>query len=229
MDTMTEAFICDAIRTPIGRYSGALSAVRTDDLAAIPLANLIERNPKADWEAVDDVIYGCVNQAGEDNRNVARMGSLLAGLPDTVPGVTVNRLCGSGMHAVGSAAQSIRTGEAELLLAGGVENMSRSPFVLPKADNAFSRNAEIYDTTIGWRFINPKMKQLYGTDSMGETAENVAEAHNINREDQDTFASESQAKTVTAQDNGRLAEEIATIHIPQRKGCLLYTSDAADD
>ena len=163
---MTEAFICDAIRTPIGRYGGSLSTVRTDDLAAIPHANLIERNPKADWEAVDDVIYGCVNQAGEDNRNVARMGSLLAGLPDTVPGVTVNRLCGSGMHAVGSAAQSIRTGEAELSVAGGVENMSRSPFVLPKADNAFSRNTEIYDTTIGWRFINPKMRQLYGTDSM---------------------------------------------------------------
>ena len=226
MNTMTEAFICDAIRTPIGRYGGALSTVRTDDLAAIPLANLIERNPKADWEAVDDVIYGCVNQAGEDNRNVARMGSLLAGLPDTVPGVTVNRLCGSGMHAVGSAAQSIRTGEAELLVAGGVENMSRSPFVLPKADNAFSRNAEIYDTTIGWRFINPKMRQLYGTDSMGETAENVAEAHNINREDQDRFASESQAKTVTAQENGRLAEEIATVPIPQRKGeDILFKKD----
>lgn len=215
---MTEAFICDAIRTPIGRYGGSLSTVRTDDLAAIPISELIERNPSADWEAVDDVIYGCVNQAGEDNRNVARMGSLLAGLPESVPGVTVNRLCGSGMYAVGSAAQSIRTGEADLMVAGGVENMSRSPFVMPKADKAFSRNAEIYDTTIGWRFINPKMKQLYGTDSMGETAENVAQEHNITREEQDRFASESQDKTRNAQDDGRLAEEITTVKILERKG-----------
>ena len=215
---MTEAFICDAIRTPIGRYGGALSAVRADDLAAIPLSKLMERNPNTDWEAVDDVIYGCVNQSGEDNRNVARMGSLLAGLPATVPGVTVNRLCGSGMHAVGSSAQSIRTGEANLLISGGVENMSRSPFVLPKADAAFSRNAEIYDTTIGWRFINPKMKQLYGTDAMGETAENVAEAYNISRKDQDMFAAASQAKTENAQKDGRLAEEIVSVEIHQRKG-----------
>ena len=215
---MTEAFICDAIRTPIGRYGGALSAVRADDLAAIPLSKLMERNPNTDWEAVDDVIYGCVNQAGEDNRNVARMGSLLAGLPDTVPGVTVNRLCGSGMHAVGSGAQSIRTGETNLLISGGVENMTRSPFVLPKADAAFSRNAEIYDTTIGWRFINPKMKQLYGTDSMGETAENVAHAYDISREDQDMFASASQTKTENAQKDGRLAEEIVSVAIPRRKG-----------
>ena len=173
---MPDAFICDAIRTPIGRYGGSLSSIRTDDLAAIPISELMKRNPKTDWEAVDDVIYGSVNQAGEDNRNVARMASLLAGLPTSVPGVTVNRLCGSGMHAVASAAQSIRTGEAELLVAGGAENMSRAPFVMPKGDKAFSRNAEIYDTTICWRFINPKMKQLYGTDSMGETAENLVSA-----------------------------------------------------
>ena len=215
---MPDAFICDAIRTPIGRYGGNLSSVRTDDLAAIPISELMNRNPKTDWEAVDDVIYGCVNQAGEDNRNVARMGSLLAGLPDSVPGVTVNRLCGSGMHAVASAAQSIRTGEADLLVAGGVESMSRSPFVMPKSDKAFSRNSEIYDTTIGWRFINPKMNQLYGTDSMGETAENVAEAQNINREDQDKFASDSQTKTKKAQDNGNLAEEITSVKIFDKKG-----------
>ena len=215
---MTEAYICDAIRTPIGRYGGALSTIRTDDLASIPLSTLMERNANADWETVDDVIYGCVNQAGEDNRNVARMSSLLAGLPDTVPGVTVNRLCGSGMYAVGSAAQSIRTGEAEFVIAGGVESMSRSPFVMPKADSAFSRDAAIYDTTIGWRFINPKMKQLYGTDSMGETAENVADAHNISRNDQDGFAAESQAKTAVSQADGSLDEEIVRVTIPQRKG-----------
>ena len=215
---MTEAYICDAIRTPIGRYGGALSCVRADDLAAIPLTSLMERNNTIDWEALDDVIYGCVNQAGEDNRNVARMALLLAGLPDAAPGVTVNRLCGSGMHAVGSAAQAIRTGDADLILAGGVESMSRSPFVMPKASTAFSRNAEIHDTTIGWRFINPKMKQLYGTDSMGETAENVAEDHKINRADQDAFAAASQAKTAAAQEDGRLAEEIIPVTIPQRKG-----------
>ena len=215
---MTEAYICDAIRTPIGRYGGALSSVRADDLAAIPLTSLMERNNTIDWEALDDVIYGCVNQAGEDNRNVARMALLLAGLPDAAPGVTVNRLCGSGMHAVGSAAQAIRTGDADLILAGGVESMSRSPFVMPKASAAFSRNAEIHDTTIGWRFVNPKMKQLYGTDSMGETAENVAEDHKINRADQDAFAAASQAKTAAAQEDGRLAEEIIPVTIPQRKG-----------
>ncbi len=215
---MTEAFICDAIRTPIGRYGGALSSVRADDLAAIPLTSLMERNNTVDWEALDDVIYGCVNQAGEDNRNVARMALLLAGLPDAAPGVTVNRLCGSGMHAVGSASQAIRTGDADLILAGGVESMSRSPFVMPKAAAAFSRAAEIHDTTIGWRFVNPKMKQLYGTDSMGETAENVAEDHKINRADQDAFAAASQAKTAAAQADGRLAEEITPVTIPQRKG-----------
>ena len=217
-DQMTEAFICDAIRTPIGRYGGALSSVRADDLAAMPLTSLMERNSTVDWEALDDVIYGCVNQAGEDNRNVARMALLLAGLPDAAPGVTVNRLCGSGMHAVGSAAQAIRTGDADLILAGGVESMSRSPFVIPKAAAAFSRDAEIHDTTIGWRFVNPKMKQLYGTDSMGETAENVAEDHKINRADQDAFAAASQAKTAAAQEDGRLAQEITPVTIPQRKG-----------
>jgi len=215
---MTDAYICDAIRTPIGRYGGALSSVRADDLAALPLTTLMERNTDVDWDAIDDVIYGCVNQAGEDNRNVARMALLLAGLPDTAPGVTVNRLCGSGMHAVGSAAQAIRTGDADLILAGGAESMSRSPFVMPKAEAAFSRHSEIYDTTIGWRFVNPKMKQLYGTDSMGETAENVAEDHQINREDQDAFAAASQAKTAAAQEDGRLAEEIVSVTIPQRKG-----------
>lgn len=215
---MTDAYICDAIRTPIGRYGGALSSVRADDLAAIPLTTLMERNTDVDWDAIDDVIYGCVNQAGEDNRNVARMALLLAGLPDTAPGVTVNRLCGSGMHAVGSAAQAIRTGDADLIIAGGVESMSRSPFVMPKAETAFSRQSEIHDTTIGWRFVNPKMKQLYGTDSMGETAENVAEDHQINREDQDAFAAASQAKTAAAQEDGRLAEEIVSVTIPQRKG-----------
>lgn len=215
---MKDAFICDAIRTPIGRYGGILSPVRTDDLAAIPLTTLMERNNGVDWENVDDVIYGCVNQAGEDNRNVARMALLLAGLPDTAPGVTVNRLCGSGMHAVGSAAQAIRTGDADLILAGGVESMSRSPFVMPKADAAYSRNAEVYDTTIGWRFVNPRMKQLYGTDSMGETAENVAQEYNISREDQDAFAAASQEKTAAAQEDGRLAEEIVSVTIPNRKG-----------
>ena len=217
-EALRDAYICDAIRTPIGRYGGTLSSVRADDLAAVPLAKLMERTPEVEWERVDDLIYGCVNQAGEDNRNVARMALLLAGLPDKVPGVTVNRLCGSGMHAVGSAAQAIRTGEADLMVAGGVESMSRSPFVMPKADTAFSRKAEIFDTTIGWRFINPKMKQLYGTDSMGDTAENVAVDHNINREDQDAFAARSQAKTAAAQEDGRLAEEIVPVTIPQRKG-----------
>ena len=214
---MNEAFICDAIRTPIGRYGGALSSVRTDDLAAIPISELMNRNTNVDWEKIDDVIYGCVNQSGEDNRNVARMGSLLAGIPDKVSGVTVNRLCGSGMYAAGSGAQAIRSGEANLLIVGGVESMSRSPFVIPKSETGFSRSTEIYDTTIGWRFVNPKMEQLYGTDSMGETAENVAEEHNINREDQDLFAANSQRKTEEAQADGRLAEEIVPITIKQKK------------
>ncbi|MDE0538286.1 MAG: 3-oxoadipyl-CoA thiolase [Rhodospirillales bacterium] len=215
---MSEAFICDAIRTPIGRYGGALSSVRTDDLAAIPIATLMERNPDVDWNSVDDVIYGCVNQAGEDNRNVGRMALLLAGMPESVPGATVNRLCGSGMNAVGSAAQAIRTGEADLMIAGGVESMSRSPFVMPKADAAFSRQAEIYDTTIGWRFPNPKMEQEYGLDSMGETAENVAEEHQVSRDDQDAFAARSQEKTAAAQTDGRLAEETVPVTVPQRRG-----------
>ena len=214
---MNEAFICDAIRTPIGRYGGALSSVRTDDLAAIPISELMNRNTNVDWEKIDDVIYGCVNQSGEDNRNVARMGSLLAGIPDKVAGVTVNRLCGSGMYATGSGAQAIRSGEANLLIVGGVESMSRSPFVIPKSETSFSRSTEIYDTTIGWRFVNPKMEQLYGTDSMGETAENVAEEHNINREDQDLFAANSQRKTEEAQADGRLAEEIVPITIKQKR------------
>ena len=214
---MNEAFICDAIRTPIGRYGGALSSVRTDDLAAIPISELMSRNKGVDWEKIDDVIYGCVNQSGEDNRNVARMGSLLAGIPDKVAGVTVNRLCGSGMYAAGSGAQAIRSGEANLLIVGGVESMSRSPFVIPKSETGFSRSTEIYDTTIGWRFVNPKMEQLYGTDSMGETAENVAEEHNINREDQDLFAANSQRKTQEAQADGRLAEEIVPITVKQKR------------
>ncbi len=215
---MTEAFICDYIRTPIGRFGGSLSSVRADDLGAVPLKALIERNGSVDWEAVDDVIYGCANQAGEDNRNVARMASLLAGLPISVPGTTINRLCGSGMDAVIAAARAIRAGEADLMIAGGVESMSRAPFVIPKAESAFSRNAEIYDTTIGWRFINPVMKKQYGVDSMPETGENVAEDYKVSREDQDGFAVRSQAKAATAQENGRLAKEITSVTIPQRKG-----------
>ena len=215
---MTEAFICDFIRTPIGRFGGSLSSVRADDLGAVPLKALIERNGLVDWEAVDDVIYGCANQAGEDNRNVARMASLLAGLPISVPGTTINRLCGSGMDAVIAAARVIRAGEADLMIAGGVESMSRAPFVIPKAESAFSRNAEIYDTTIGWRFINPVMKKQYGVDSMPETGENVAEDYKVSREDQDGFAVRSQAKAATAQENGRLAKEITLVTIPQRKG-----------
>jgi acetyl-CoA C-acetyltransferase len=215
---MAEAFICDAIRTPIGRYGGSLAQVRTDDLAAIPIRALVERNGSVDWEAVDDVIYGCANQAGEDNRNVARMATLLAGLSDKVPGTTVNRLCGSGMDAVGIAARSIKAGETRLMLAGGVESMSRAPFVTGKATTAFSRNAEIFDTTIGWRFVNPVMKAQYGIDSMPETGENVAEEWQIAREDQDRFAFNSQNKAAAAQANGRLAKEIVAVTIPQRKG-----------
>ncbi|MBY3222276.1 3-oxoadipyl-CoA thiolase [Rhizobium laguerreae] len=215
---MTEAFICDYIRTPIGRFAGSLSQVRADDLGAIPLKALMQRNAAVDWEAVDDVIFGCANQAGEDNRNVARMSALLAGLPIAVPGTTINRLCGSGMDAVITAARAIRSGEAELMISGGVESMSRAPFVMPKAETAFSRAAEIHDTTIGWRFVNPLMKKQYGVDSMPETGENVAEDYHVSREDQDAFAVRSQAKAAAAQANGRLAKEITPVSIPQRKG-----------
>ncbi|CAJ0776355.1 Beta-ketoadipyl-CoA thiolase [Ralstonia condita] len=215
---MTEAFICDAIRTPIGRYGGSLSAVRADDLGAVPLKALMARNPQVDWTAIDDVIFGCANQAGEDNRNVARMSSLLAGLPDSVPGSTINRLCGSGMDATGTAARAIRSGETALMIAGGVESMSRAPFVMGKAANAFSRDAAIYDTTIGWRFINPLMKAQYGVDSMPETAENVATDYKVNREDQDRFALRSQASAARAQEDGTLAQEITPVTIPQKKG-----------
>jgi 3-oxoadipyl-CoA thiolase len=215
---MSEAYICDYIRTPIGRFGGALSSVRADDLGAIPLKSLMARNAAVDWEAVDDVIFGCANQAGEDNRNVARMSSLLAGLPVSVSGTTINRLCGSGMDAVIAAARAIKAGEAELVVAGGVESMSRAPFVLPKADTAFSRHAEIHDTTIGWRFINPLMKQQYGVDSMPETGENVAADFGISREDQDAFAFRSQIRAAAAQGNGRLAREITPVSIAQKKG-----------
>ncbi|MEH6527862.1 MAG: 3-oxoadipyl-CoA thiolase [Sneathiella sp.] len=215
---MKKAYICDATRTPIGRYGGSLSAVRPDDLGAIPIKALMERNPSVDWEKVDDVIFGNANQAGEDNRNVARMSSLLAGLPETVSGATINRLCGSGMDATATIARQIMTGEAELGISGGVESMSRAPFVMGKATAAFSRNAEVYDTTIGWRFVNKKMHEGFGTDSMPETAENVAEDYQIRREDQDLFALRSQEKASAAQENGTLAEEITPVHIPQRKG-----------
>ena len=215
---MNQAFICDAIRTPFGRYGGALSSVRTDDLAAVPLMALMSRNPQVDWAAVTDVIYGCVNQAGEDNRNVAHMASLLAGLPVGVPGATINRLCGSGLDAIGTAARAIRSGEAQLMIAGGVESMSRAPFVMPKADSAFGRNAEIHDTTIGWRFVNKKMKVQYGVDSMPETAENVATEHGIEREAQDRMALASQRKAVAAQKAGFFDQEITPVSVPQRKG-----------
>ncbi|WP_338640559.1 3-oxoadipyl-CoA thiolase [Burkholderia pyrrocinia] len=215
---MTEAFLCDAIRTPIGRYGGALSGVRADDLGAVPLKALVERNRDVDWTAIDDVIYGCANQAGEDNRNVARMSALLAGLPQGVPGSTINRLCGSGMDAVGVAARAIKSGEAALMVAGGVESMTRAPFVMGKAASAFARQADIYDTTIGWRFVNPLMKQLHGVDSMPETAENVAVDYNISRADQDLFALRSQQKAARAQQDGTLAEEIVSVTIAQKKG-----------
>ena len=215
---MAEAFICDFIRTPIGRFGGSLSSVRSDDLGAVPLRALVERNKGLDPAAIDDVIYGCANQAGEDNRNVARMALLLAGLPETVPGATVNRLCGSGLDALMIAARAIKAGEAELTIAGGVESMSRAPFVMPKADVAFSRKAEIYDTTIGWRFVNPAMKKQYGVESMPETGENVAEDFHISREDQDAFALRSQQKAGRAIDSGRLAKEITPVTIPQRRG-----------
>ena len=215
---MNQAFICDAIRTPFGRYGGALSSVRADDLGAIPLRALMARNPNVDWAAVTDVIYGCANQAGEDNRNVARMSALLAGLPLAVPGSTVNRLCGSGLDALGTAARAIKAGEATLMIAGGVESMSRAPFVMPKAESAFSRSNAVHDTTIGWRFINKLMKEQYGVDSMPETAENVATDFHISREDQDTMALHSQLRAVAAQKAGHLAREITAVTIPQKKG-----------
>ncbi len=215
---MTEAFICDAVRTPIGRYGGSLAHVRADDLAALPIKALMDRNPGVDWAQLDDVIYGCANQAGEDNRNLARMAGLLAGLPDASGGVTLNRLCGSGMDAVAMAARVIRGSEADMLIAGGSESMSRAPFVMAKATSAFDRNAEMYDTTIGWRFVNPKMRDAYGDDTMPSTAENVAQDFQIGREDQDAFAVRSQEKASRAQANGRLAAEIVAVSIPQRKG-----------
>ena len=215
---MAEAFICDYVRTPIGRYGGAFAHVRADDLAAIPIRALIERNPSVDWSELDDVILGCANQAGEDNRNLARMAGLLAGLPDSSGGVTLNRLCGSGLDAVAMAARAIRGGESDLIIAGGSESMSRAPFVMAKAEQPFSRNAEIYDTTIGWRFVNPKMKDAYGDDTMPSTAENVAQDFQISRADQDAFALHSQEKTAKAQASGRLAAEIVPVEIPQRKG-----------
>ncbi|POR54495.1 acetyl-CoA C-acetyltransferase [Paraburkholderia eburnea] len=221
---MTEAFICDAIRTPIGRYAGALAQVRADDLGAVPLKALMERNKDVDWAAIDDVIYGCANQAGEDNRNVARMSSLLAGLPQAVPGSTVNRLCGSGMDAVGIAARALKSGETDLMIAGGVESMSRAPFVMGKANTAFARDAAIYDTTIGWRFVNKLMKQQYGVDSMPETAENVAIDYNVSRADQDAFAVRSQQKAARAIADGTLAQEIVSVSIAQKKGDPLVVS-----
>jgi 3-oxoadipyl-CoA thiolase len=221
---MADVFICEYIRTPIGRFGGSLSSVRADDLGAIPLKALMERNASVDWAKVDDVIFGCANQAGEDNRNVARMSLLLAGLPIDVPGTTINRLCGSGMDAVLTAARAIKSGEADLIVAGGVESMSRAPFVVPKADAAFSRNAEIYDTTIGWRFVNPAMEKLHGTNSMPQTGQNVADDFGVSREDQDRMAVASQAKAAAAQDSGRLAEEIVSVSVPQRKGDPLVVS-----
>ncbi|NBS00808.1 MAG: 3-oxoadipyl-CoA thiolase [Rhizobiales bacterium] len=215
---MAEAFICDAVRTPIGRYGGALSSIRADDLAALPLSALMQRNPSVDWTKVDDLVYGCANQAGEDNRNVGRMAILLSGLPVSVPGNTVNRLCGSGMDAVGMAARAIRSGDCDMMIAGGVESMSRAPFVMPKADTAFSRSNAVYDTTIGWRFVNPKMKSLYGTHSMPETADNVAAEYHIDRADQDAFAARSQARWAAAQAAGLFKDEIAPVILPQKKG-----------
>src|SRR5450631_1132331 len=221
---MTHAYIVDAIRTPFGRYGGALSSVRTDDLGALPIRALIARNPQVDWAAVSDVIFGCANQAGEDNRNVARMSSLLAGLPLAVPGSTVNRLCGSGLDALGTAARAIKSSEAGLMIAGGVESMSRAPFVIPKAEAAFSRANAVYDTTIGWRFVNKLMKECYGVDSMPETAENVAVDHNVDRASQDRMALNSQLRAVAAQKAGHLAREITPVTIPQKKGDAVVVS-----
>jgi len=223
---MNQAFICDGVRTPFGRFGGTLSSVRSDDLAALPLKALIARHPNLDWSAVDDVIYGCANQAGEDNRNVARMALLLAGLPETVPGSTINRLCGSSLDALGVAARAIKSGETQLMIAGGVESMSRAPFVMGKAESAFSRNMKMEDTTIGWRFINPLMKAQYGVDAMPETAENVATDFNINREDQDAFALRSQLRTARAQEMGIFDDELIPVSIAQRKGeALLFNQD----
>lgn len=218
MSNQTKAWICDAVRTPIGRYGGALSSIRTDDLGAIPIAALIARNPNLPPDQIDDLVYGCANQAGEDNRNVARMSLLLAGLPPSVPAATVNRLCGSGMNALGNAADSIKAGRADVVIAGGVESMSRAPFVLAKSTAAFSRNAEIYDTTLGWRFVNKKLEEQYGIDSMAETAENVARDFNVSREDQDRFALRSQQKAAAAMAAGRLDDEIVSVDVPQRRG-----------
>lgn len=215
---MKEAFICDAARTPIGRYGGALSSIRADDLGALPIAELMSRNPGVDWEAVDDLIYGCANQAGEDNRNVARMSGLLAGLPETVPGTTVNRLCASGMDAVGLAARTIKSGDADLMIAGGVESMSRAPFVMGKIETAFGRSTSLHDTTIGWRFINPAMDRIHGTHSMPQTADNVAADYGISREDQDKFAARSQDRWASAQEAGYFKDEIVPVKVPQRKG-----------
>src|ERR1700679_3581785 len=222
---MQDAFICDAVRTPFGRYGGVLSSVRTDDLAAIPIRALMERSPNVDWAVVDDVVYGCANQAGEDNRNVARMAALLAGLPDHVSGSTINRLCGSGLDAGGSAARGIRAGDAELMIAGGVESMTRAPFVMGKATEAFSRNAEVYDTTIGWRFVNPLLQKSYGPDSMPETGENVAEEFQISRADQDKFAYNSQQRAKKAQESGFFAKEITPVTIKGRKGDTVVEHD----
>src|SRR5215469_16888841 len=222
---MADAYICDFVRTPIGRYGGALKDVRTDDLAAHPMRVLKERNGSVDWEQLDDVIYGCANQAGEDNRNVARMALLLAGLPSSIPGATINRLCGSGLDAVGTAARAIRAGDAELMIAGGVESMTRAPFVMGKATEAFSRNAEIYDTTIGWRFVNPLLKSQYGVDAMPETAENVAEDFQVTRADQDGFAYRSQIRCKAAQDSGFFAGEITPVSIEGRKGTIVVDKD----
>ena len=215
---MNDAYICDGVRTPFGRYGGSLSNVRADDLAAVPIRALVDRNPAVDWAALEDVIYGCANQAGEDNRNVARMAGLLAGLPVNVPGVTVNRLCGSGLDALGTAARAIKAGEADLLIAGGVESMTRAPFVVGKAEGAFARNLSLQDTTMGWRFVNPQMKASYGTHAMPETAENVAEDYGVSRADQDAFALRSQRRAAAAQADGRLAKEIVPVSIPRRKG-----------
>ena len=215
---MSEAFICDAVRTPIGRYGGLLSSVRADDLAAVPLSGLMARNPDVDWSRVDDLIYGCANQAGEDNRNVGRMAVLLSGLPVSIPATTVNRLCGSGMDAVGMAARAIRAGDCDFVIAGGVESMSRAPFVMPKAESAFSRSNAVYDTTIGWRFVNPKMKKAFGVDSMPQTADNVAADFAVSREDQDAFAARSQARWAAAHEAGIFADEIVPVSVPQKKG-----------
>ena len=222
---MKTVYLCDAVRTPIGRYGGALSSVRTDDLAAIPLRALLQRNSQADWDQLDEVTLGCANQAGEDNRNVARMALLLAGIPQTVPGATVNRLCASGLEAIGSAARAIAAGELEFIIAGGVESMSRAPFVMGKAESAFSRSTEIYDTTIGWRFVNPLMKQQYGVDSMPETGENVATEFGVAREDQDAFALRSQQRALCAQNRGFFAEEIVPVEIAGKKGPIIVATD----